>query len=213
MKRILTAALAAALLAFAPIAFAQDNPAPTIVTDQSGELATVTTSATGDNTTVINTPADQPTTVELPNSDTTVILPVGNWVESLTTAIRDGVISLLGLGLLWASRLLPETIRQYINAQRIKAAEQLLAHAVDWAFNAVRGATRGMKVEVNVGSALVAEGAQYVVDNGPAWLIDWLGGVEGIQQKIAARLDLAPDVTTAQIVPGHDAIIIPGGTR
>lgn len=209
MNRFLAAALAVAMLAFAsPIAFAQEVT-PSIVSDQTGELTTVTTSADGANTTVINTPAGAPTTVELPNSDTTIVMPVGSWIESLTTAIRDAVVSLLGLGLLWASRLLPETIRQYINGQRIKAAEQLIGHAVDAAFNAVRGATKGMKVEVNVGSALVAEGAQYAIDNGPAWLISWLGGVEGIKQRIAARLDLAPEATTAQILDGSAVVLTP----
>jgi len=198
---------AAGFALFASPAGAQPAPAdPVVVTNPAGDTTTVTTTPAGDDTTVINTPADQPTTVET-GDNTTVVLPVGSWVEQFTAAFRDLAITALGLVLLWASRLLPEGIRQYINAERIKAAEQLLGKAVDAGFNAVKGATKGKVVEINVGSSLVAAGAQYAVDNGPAALIKWLGGPEGVKEKVAARLDLGADLTTKAVLAGAPPVV------
>lgn len=196
MRKLAAVALASLLLFTGTLAvgLAQDDP-PAVVM----ETETTTIDAASGEATVVTAPADQAPDIV---TDTTVVIPVGSWIEQVTAALRDTAVAILIGALVWVSRLLPEGIRQYINEQRIRAAEQLLGQAVDYGFNAVRGATKGMKVEVNVGSSIVAQAAQYAIDNGPAWLIKWLGGVDGIKAKLAARLDLTPDATAGAVIAG-----------
>jgi hypothetical protein len=199
MTRLLPALAAIAFLSFAYPAFAQPDAVvepPVVATEVE---TTTVESASGETTTTVSAPADQAPDIV---SENTVVIPTGSIIEQLAAAFRDLAISALGLALLWASTLLPATLRQFINAERIKAAEQVLGHAVDFGFNAVKDATKEQKVTVNVGSKIVAEAAQYVVDNAPGWLITFLGGRTGIENKIVARIDLTPPATAHAVLAG-----------
>ena len=68
--------------------------------------------------------------------------------------------------------------------------ETLIRNAVAYAVNAVEGAAKGKTLSIPVGSAVLAEAVQYAVDQGPKWLVNTLGGPEGIRQKVFRSLDL-----------------------
>lgn len=134
---------------------------------------------------------------------TSVSLPIGDWLADAAAFI--GAIAAAALA--WVFSKLPASIQPIL---RTMQAEQLLGKAIDYALNAVAGAEKGKTLDVKVGSSVVASAAQYVVDHGPAWLVEWLGGLPAIEQKIIARLNLGSDAavaTTTAIVPAASASI------
>lgn len=77
--------------------------------------------------------------------------------------------------------------------------DQILQKAIDYGVNAVEGASKGKVLEVDVGNVVLARAVQYVLDNAPKWLQDWMGGPEQIVQKIFARLNLSPNSTLPSV--------------
>ena len=122
--------------------------------------------------------------------DTTVVVPYGAWLEDLTASFRNVIIGLAVALMTWLSASLPGYASWFL---KTKAAEQWLTKAVDRGINAVVGATKGQKLEVNVGHKVAAEAAQYMVDNAPKWLIEWLGGHKGILERVITRVDMVPE--------------------
>lgn len=182
----LAALAAAAMLAFAPIAL---HPAA------SYAQAAVTAPAAA----VAPAVAPQPATV-IVAADTKVSVPWGDWVGQVLGLAASIIAVVLGGILTWAARLLPAWLRAFVTKERTDQVEQLLQHAIDWGLNAVAGAARGQTLEVNVGSQVVAEAAQYAVDHGPEKLVNWMGGAEGIKEKIIARIPLVPDATANEVL-------------
>jgi hypothetical protein len=130
-------------------------------------------------------------------SDTTVEIPIGEWIK----AIGEFVMPLVVLAFGWLCRKLPGQLASILATMRV---DQLLEKAIGYAINATAGAMKGKPLSIDVGSEVVEKALQYVVDNGPVVLINWMGGVDGIKQKIIARIDLDP---SASISP-HDPTVI-----
>jgi hypothetical protein len=115
-------------------------------------------------------------------SPTTVNVAWGDYAVQIAQ-----VVALLAFALLmWLARKLPPQILTMLVSAH---AEQLLANAIGWGLNTVEGAVAGQKLNVGVGSAVTAQALQYVLDH-EAWLVAWLGGPQGVAQKIWARLPL-----------------------
>jgi hypothetical protein len=130
----------------------------------------------------------QPVVVAAPtDAATTVAIPVAAWAE----AAREIVLSVVLLLATFALRFLPGHAAILF---KIFQVEQLLRRAVDYGMNSVvRAGGSDGALTVDVGNAVAAKAVQYAIDNGPAWLVTWMGGAEGVRQKIFARLPIAPD--------------------
>lgn len=115
--------------------------------------------------------------------DTTVELPIGSWVETAGAFVGP----LLAAAALWLIRKLPEQISAILITMRV---DQMLEKAISYAINATVAASKDRPLSINVGNEVVAKAAQYVVDNGPGWLIGWMGGYAAIREKIIARLNV-----------------------
>jgi hypothetical protein len=87
----------------------------------------------------------------------------------------------------WLARKLPGQAANILITLRV---DQLLQKAVQYGINATAGAMKDKPLSVDVGSEVLENALQYVVDNGPGWLIKWMGGKDTIRQKIIARLEL-----------------------
>lgn len=130
--------------------------------------------------------------------DTTVSIPVGNWLQSATGVIVDILGLLIGAILTWALSFLPATLRTYITAGMIAQVDQLLGRAVQFGLQkAVDAIGPDKTLTVDVKSAVVADAVQYAIDHGPDKLITMMGGADGIEQKIIARLPLPKGLATA----------------
>src|SRR5690606_21833804 len=90
------------------------------------------------------------------------------------------IVTAIGAMLAWAMRLLPATLRAYINEQMIKQVEQLLARAVQHGINAAAANLRGRELSVDVKHEVLEDALTYAVQHGPAKLIAWMGGKDAI---------------------------------
>lgn len=130
---------------------------------------------------------------------TEVVFNWGDWVAILLANLADPqsvAWTVFAGALAWfVARLSPPL--QW--AFKLFQVEQLLKNSILAAINATKGATEGQQLTVNVGSEVLAKAVQYAVDNGAAWLIDWMGGRKGVESKIIARLPLAPSVSGAEL--------------
>jgi hypothetical protein len=181
----LIAAAAVSLLLLAPVAHAQTTAAPVVAAAPAS-----------DTTTIINAPAGQPVTIAKDDSTTTVVVPVGTWVEQVLAAVQSSLAVIIAAVVAWAFRNLPKSVVSILRTLQI---EQVLTRAADYGISATRGAVKGKTLDVNVGNEAVAKAVQYAVDNAPRWLIDWAGGPEAIKDKIIARIPLGEDVGKSDI--------------
>lgn len=128
--------------------------------------------------------------------DTTVVVPWGYWVDLILTNAIQIVTALVVIALGWASRALPEAAQNWFRTQQV---EQLLARSIQFGLNAVAGAVKDKSLSVNVGSQVLATSANFAITHGPEKLIEWMGGVQGIKDKILARIDLAEGATVDEV--------------
>lgn len=133
------------------------------------------------------------------SASASVTIPWGDWLASIlgTIAAVSGTIAVAIIT--WALRLLPASLRSYIDAERRKQAEQLLQHAIDYGINDAKGFVTGKTLDVRVGSDVLAGALQYAVDHGPGWLIDWMGGAGKVRDKILSRLPLDDGITATEV--------------
>ena len=139
-------------------------------------------------------------------ADGTVVVPWGDWISSsLTVANSIPIASLVfgWIGIVAVKLGLPTYL---VNLLRTSLTEQLLQRGIDYALNTVAGAAKDKKLEVKVANPVLETAAEYAISNGMAVLVRWLGGEDGIKQKIIARLNLSPD---AQVASGMQIISAP----
>jgi hypothetical protein len=135
------------------------------------------------------------TVAQATNETTKVTWAYGAAISQWATAIGTIILA----GVTWLLRLLPGQIYQILLTLR---ADQLLGKAIDYGINMVKGATKDRELTIDVHNEVLAKALQYVLDNAPGWLQQWMGGPEQIAKKIIARLKLAPDA-----VPDVEAAI------
>lgn len=117
------------------------------------------------------------------------------WGEA-AQSVASAALTLLSMVAMYFFRRLPENIVAIIGNARV---ELLLQNAKGWGQNAVKGATDGKTMSVDVGNAVLAEALQYALNNGSAWLLNWAGGPDGIAKKIWARLNLEPEASADKV--------------
>lgn len=125
---------------------------------------------------------------------TNIVVPWGAWLSDLASTL--GVL-IFGV-ITWGLRKLPANIVAILKTVQ---AEQLLQKAIDYGVNATAHAAKDETLTVPVGNAVIASAVEYAVQNGAPTVVRWLGGENGIVQKIIARLDIEP-AAEATSVPG-----------
>lgn len=140
-------------------------------------------------------------------ADGQVVVPWGDWISVILTTLQSvPIASIVAAWLVFVmvKAGLPQGIADII---KVSLTDQVLNKAIQFAINAVSGATQGKKLEIHVANQVVEEAADYVIANGPAWIVDWLGGVDAIKKRILARIELVPEakITSDNVVttPGH----------
>lgn len=120
----------------------------------------------------------------------TVSVPWGDWVASVLTIGSDNLLLLVAAFLAFIVRQLPSRIVAILQTWQV---EQILARAIVAGINKTAGAAQGKAMTVEIANEVIAKAVQYVVDNGPSWLIKWVGGEEGIRDKVIARLPVVEE--------------------
>ncbi|MGI6245183.1 MAG: hypothetical protein ACOYJQ_05385 [Pseudochelatococcus sp.] len=126
-------------------------------------------------------------------TDGVITIPWGAWLA----AVLDWASAIVIAVIAWALRRLPAGIHAIIRQLR---AEQLLGRAVDYGINAVKGATRGKKLDIVTTHAVIETAAEYAVANAPV-LVGRLGA-DTLRAKILARIEADESVTAADVGAG-----------
>lgn len=122
---------------------------------------------------------------------TTVTIPYGEWIASVGDAAASLLLPILLGVLARVMTILPAPIAAMLTTARV---EQLLDRAINYGINAVRGATAGKVLTVDVGNKVIAQAADYAIDAAPS-LVKWMGGEEALRRKILARLPMTEDAS------------------
>ncbi|HYD66158.1 hypothetical protein [Azospirillum sp.] len=122
-----------------------------------------------------------------------VVWAWGATVSEIASAVAWVLVSLAMVML----RKLPANLVAIFGNARV---ELLIDNAINYGLNAVAGAVKDKKLEVDVGNQVLREALQYAIDNAPGWLQSWAGGPEQIAKKIWAKLNLGD---------GADAAVLP----
>lgn len=128
--------------------------------------------------------------VNLPNDDQ-VVIPWGEWVGAAAMFLAASAAALIAYGF----RFLPAEWAAMAKTARV---DQLLERAIQYGANTVKGATKDQVMTVPVANDVVEGALEYAVNHGPKSILGWVGGEEGLRQKIIARLDIAKD----EAIPG-----------
>lgn len=166
--------LSISILATSPIvALAQTATAPAVaVVDTATNDAPVTA-----------------TTAVVVQSDTAVTIPYASWVDQVFKLIHDLGVALLPFAATALIAMLPAPIRMIAGPFLQKQANSVLDKALEYGHNAVKGAVQGETLTVPVGNKVLAHAVQYFIESAPK-LAEKLGGVDGVAQKIFARLNI-----------------------
>lgn len=114
-----------------------------------------------------------------------VTVPWGSWVASLVNLGSDNLLLLVTAFLAFIVRQLPASLVAMIKTWQV---EQLLGKAIVAGINKTAGAAQGKSMKFDVANDVLAQATQYAINNGPRWLITWVGGVDGIKDKLIARI-------------------------
>lgn len=137
---------------------------------------------------------------------TAVVFDWGNFLAILLANLADPTSvawTAFGLAMTWLVAQLPGPAKWAFNVFKV---DQLLQKALIAAMNSTKGAVAGKSLDVDVGSEVLAKMLQYAIDNGQKWLIDWMGGVQGVEEKAIARMQLAESVDGSELVQKSRAL-------
>ena len=140
---------------------------------------------------------------------TAVLVPYGSWLDAILANAQGIAVAAILSIVAVASRNAPAWLAQII---KMLLTEQMLAHAVAFGINAVRGAVKGQTLSVGVGSEVLAQAFTYVISKAPGWFLKWVGGPENLKTMILARLDLEADADAKTVLEGVLVDVRPDGT-
>lgn len=129
---------------------------------------------------------------------TVVTLPYGEYIAGIQAGLTTLLTVIATALLAW----LPLPIRWAVN---LYGVDKLVKDAVGFAVAATPGASRDAKLQVDVGSKVLARALQKAIDDGAPRLIKAAGGIEGLQEKILAQMNLHPDVTAKEVAAATPA--------
>ena len=142
------------------------------------------------------TPAPAPVVPAPVVAPTSVLVPWGDWLATALTIINSLALPVIGGAVAWMFRALPSWA---VNFFRTISVEQWLQRALDFGVNTTIGAVRGKSMTLNVGNEVVAKALSYIAEHAPEWLKSWLGGTEGIRDRLVARLQTSEGESMAKL--------------
>jgi hypothetical protein len=173
-------------------AFSQPAPDPAVTVTETDAVTNVA-APDAENITVA---VDEPnTTVSAPDAET-VVIPYGNWIEAVLDRFLQIIVAAAMVAITIISRSLPKWLVPIVGTF---LTEQNISRGISYGANMVKGATKDKTLSVDVGSQVVAQAVQYVINSAPAFLIKFMGGEEGIRDKVLARINFAESADAASL--------------
>lgn len=194
MKSLLKILVLSLALMIAPASIVYAQPVPSETSDNAGTVTSADTINLAEESSVVVSDGANVT------SDTTVVVPVGNWISEILTGGAALIGSLALAAFAWFLRLIPKAVA---DALRVAQVEQIIQRGVDYGIGAVAGAAKDKSLSVDVGSKVLAEALNYIVQQAPAWFLKFVGGPEALRQMILARLNLTStaDAQNMGVIP------------
>lgn len=126
-------------------------------------------------------------------ADGRVVFDWGNIAADLLTSLGVAVAALAA----WALRKLPAGVVAMVDRMSQtflqKSASELLEISIGYGINTTAGAVRGKSMSFEVGSAVIERAVEYALRNAPG-VVDAMGGLLRLREKIVARLDVGENV-------------------
>lgn len=137
--------------------------------------------------------------------DGQVDVPYGDFIAELL-AYLAGVA---GIAALWLLRRLPKVVVDALDAiggiTLQKRADELLELAIAYGVNTTANAARGKTLSLKVGNEVLERAFEYALRHAPG-LVNKIGGLVQLREKIIARLDIAD---TEAFTAARPAIVEP----
>lgn len=137
-------------------------------------------------------------------AQSTVTVPVGDWLYAALPAVSFVLLVVVLVVLALLLPKLPPWAQAALKLAITKENIAYAAQAINAAVYAVAGAAKGKELTLNVGSPVVAKAAQSFVDTAPKYVVDRLGGLEGVKRFIISQLEdhgvVLPDDVTADML-------------
>ncbi|WP_342106259.1 hypothetical protein [Methylobacterium sp. SI9] len=131
-----------------------------------------------------------------------VVLPGGDWIQGISQTLQAFLVPLLtGFAISAVARVAP-ALRLLLTDRLIQSyVEAFLAYGV----NAVVGATKGMHLDVHVGSQVLAEAIRRAMERADvnkftAWVIKLAGGHAEVAKKIFRAMHLDDTAGAANVL-------------
>lgn len=126
-----------------------------------------------------------------------VDLPWGDWITAALQPAAAILVPIAAAAITAGVAKVSPWAALVLSRQRVQSAVQAGA---DYGINAVAGAVKGKTLTVPVGSAVIAEGVQHVVNTTPAKVVTKAGGAAGIAGMIFRSLPLDENASVQTVL-------------
>lgn len=157
--------------------------------------------------------ASTPEAVTAAKENTSVTIEWGNMLNYAVKTLSAVLATALLGALTYASTFIPGFAGIAFKMLLSSQGEKLIQNLIDYAMNAVAGATKDEKLTVSVGSEVIATAIQRALtlqneDKVLKWIVNLLGGPAGIGEKVFRKLDLVKTATeTNTLVPAVTSVV------
>jgi len=137
--------------------------------------------------------------------DTSATIYIGNIVAYIVGNLKEVLLTLILGAVALASASLPGFAGYAIRFFMANIGEKFISNLLDYALNAVKGATKDKELSIPVGSAVVAAAIERMMalENLDPWiksLIKFLGGKTGVAEKMFRRMELGEGATAENVL-------------
>ena len=118
---------------------------------------------------------------------TTASLPWGDWLLAVLPAVSNVAVPIAATAITAGIYKVAPWAQLFLSSARI---EDMVQRGAAFGQNAVQGVVKGKAITVPLGSAVIAEGVQHILDTAPQRAINKAGGAAGIATRIFRALPL-----------------------
>jgi hypothetical protein len=132
-----------------------------------------------------------------PAADHTVVIPWGDLVsQAITAYLLPASATVAAAIFAFVTKAVGDRVAALLKTAQV---DQLLQKAIEYGANTTAGAVKGQTLKIDVADEVLRKAIQFAIDNAPKWFLPFIGGDEGLRQKLIARMDLGEDASAAKL--------------
>ena len=129
--------------------------------------------------------------------NTAVILPWGDIVVAVAQPLMAALAPFIAIFVIGLITKFAPWLFQWVSKVQIEGA---LGRIEAYGLNATMGAAKGKTLTADIANAALATAVQYGADNAKPLLINAMGGLPGLAEKLFRRMDLGEDASAATVL-------------